>query len=61
MPQPASTITRTVDNIVMTMPDQPVPGFQRVTFSNNVGTTTIPEGVGVLPMIGLRCCGVRSA
>ncbi|MFT4844065.1 MAG: hypothetical protein ACJA0V_004490 [Planctomycetota bacterium] len=52
--QPASIITRTVDNMVVTMPNQPVPGFQSVTFSNNVGTTTIAEGVGVLPMIERR-------
>lgn len=54
MPQPASTITRTVDNMVMTMPAQPLPGFQRVTCSNDAGTTTIPEGLGVLAMIERR-------
>jgi hypothetical protein len=52
--QPASTVIRTVSSMVVTTPNQPVPGFQPVTFSNTAGTTTLPEGVGVLPMIEKR-------
>jgi hypothetical protein len=51
---PAPVITRTVDQMVVAVPTQPVPGFQPVTFSNAAGTTTLPEGVGVLPMIEKR-------
>ncbi|MFN3242375.1 MAG: hypothetical protein ACE37K_12775 [Planctomycetota bacterium] len=52
--QNATVITRTVDEIVVSLPDQPEPGFQPVTFSNPVGTTTLEEGVGVLPMLQRR-------
>ncbi|MBZ0150976.1 MAG: hypothetical protein K8J09_05535 [Planctomycetes bacterium] len=52
--QPAAVILRTVDHMVVALPDQPVPGFQPVTFTNSAGTSTIREGVGVLPMMERR-------
>ena len=50
----APVVARTVDQMVVTVPDQPVPGFQPVVFSNSAGTSILNEGVGVLPMIEKR-------
>ena len=50
----ATTVVRTVSQMIVTVPNQPVPGFQPVVFSNSAGTTELPEGVGVLPMIEKR-------
>jgi hypothetical protein len=52
--QTATTILRTVHQMVVTVPDQPVPGYQPVVFSNLAGTTRLNEGIGVLPMIEKR-------
>jgi hypothetical protein len=52
--QPASVVTRTVDRMVVTGPNQPVPGFQTVTISNTAGTSTLVEGVAVLPLLEKR-------
>jgi hypothetical protein len=52
--QPASVVGRTVDQMVVSVPLQPVPGFQSVTFTNTVGASILTEGVGVLPMIEKR-------
>ena len=52
--QPALVIARTVDQMQVSVPIQPVPGFQPVTFSNIAGASTMNEGVGVLPMIEKR-------
>lgn len=52
--QPATVLARTFDRIHVTVPDQPVPGFQPVAFTNSAGTTILAEGVGVLPMIEKR-------
>ena len=52
--QSTSVGARTADTIMVTMPNQPVPGLQPVEITNNLGTTTLNEGVGVLPMLELR-------
>jgi hypothetical protein len=52
--QTASVGARTVDTVLVTMPDQPVPGLQSVQVTNGLGTTTLNEGVAVLPMLELR-------
>lgn len=50
----ATNVVRTVDKMVIAMPTQPVPGYQPVTFTNAAGTSTLPEGVGVLPLVEKR-------
>ncbi|MFK7740229.1 MAG: hypothetical protein AB8H80_07885 [Planctomycetota bacterium] len=50
----ATTVSRTADEMVVTVPNQSVPGFQPVLFSNSAGSTLLAEGVGVLPMIQRR-------
>jgi hypothetical protein len=50
----AAVGTRTVDRVLVTLPDQPVPGFQQVWLDNDLGPTVLNEGVGVLPMFELR-------
>ena len=52
--QIASVIARSNTEILVSTPDQPEPGFQEVTFSNTAGTSTLAEGVGVLPMLQRR-------
>lgn len=52
--QVAPVISRTSHQMLVAVPDQPVPGFQPVTFTNVAGTSTMNEGVGVLPMIEKR-------
>ncbi|HEU4417374.1 MAG TPA: IPT/TIG domain-containing protein [Planctomycetota bacterium] len=52
--QNATVNGRTADTVLITMPGQPVPGLQPVQVTNNLGTTTLNEGVGVLPMLELR-------
>ncbi|MBL8751992.1 MAG: hypothetical protein JNK15_01720 [Planctomycetes bacterium] len=52
--QTAPVIARTVDQMLVSVPNQPVPGFQPVVFSNTAGSTVLPEGVGVLPMVEKR-------
>jgi hypothetical protein len=52
--QTASVGGRTADTVLVTMPFQPVPGLQPVQLTNGLGTTTLNEGVGVLPMLELR-------
>lgn len=52
--QNAPVSGRTADTVLVTMPVQPVPGLQPVQITNNLGTTTLNEGVGVLPMLELR-------
>jgi hypothetical protein len=48
---PALTGARTNATIQTTLPAQPRPGYQAVTVQNGNGTTTLPKGIGVLPMI----------
>jgi hypothetical protein len=52
--QVAPVIARTVDQMVVSGPALPVPGFQPVTFTNGAGTSTMNEGVGVLPLLEKR-------
>jgi hypothetical protein len=52
--QPAAVGGRTVDEILVTLPDQPVPGFQPVVVTNGLGSTILTEGVGVLPLLENR-------
>jgi len=52
--QLAGTILRTAHQMVVSVPDQPVPGYQPVVFTNTAGTTRLNEGIGVLPMIEKR-------
>lgn len=52
--QPATVGPRTLDRITVTLPPQPVPGFQPIQVTNNLGITRINEGVGVLPMFERR-------
>ena len=52
--QNATVSGRTADTVMVTAPVQPVPGLQPVQITNNLGTTTLHEGVGVLPMLELR-------
>ncbi|HEX6810465.1 MAG TPA: hypothetical protein VF384_02475 [Planctomycetota bacterium] len=46
--------SRSADTVVVTKVNQPVPGLQRVEITNNLGTTALEEGIGVLPMLELR-------
>lgn len=45
---------RTVSTIQATLPAQPVPGFQPVVVTNNLGATVLNQGIGVLPLLELR-------
>ena len=53
--QTASVGVREVDRMSVTLPVQPVPGYQRVLVSNTMGDTVLTSGVGVLPMLELLC------
>jgi hypothetical protein len=50
----APVLARTASQVQITVPPQPVPGYQTVTFANSSGTTRLEAGVGVLPMIDTR-------
>ena len=50
----ASVLLRTASQMQVTVPAQPVPGYQPVTFTNSAGTTKLDSGIGVLPMIDTR-------
>lgn len=49
--QTAVVGTRTKHAITTTLPIQPAPGWQPVEVSNSSGTTILPQGIGVLPMV----------
>lgn len=49
--QPAPVGGRTVHETFVTLPTQLTPGFQPVVLTNELGTTRLEEGVGVLPML----------
>jgi hypothetical protein len=51
---PAGVVARTVDQMVITPPPLTVPGFQPVVTTNSAGSSVLPEGVGVLPMLEQR-------
>ena len=51
--QSATIGTRSNAVITTTLPNQPVPGWQPVEVANSLGTSTLPEGIGILPMIDL--------
>ncbi|MCC6783408.1 MAG: hypothetical protein IT457_11250 [Planctomycetes bacterium] len=53
--QPATVGVRANSQLQITMPDQPVPGYQPVLVTSVFGNTILTEGVGVLPMIELLC------
>jgi IPT/TIG domain-containing protein len=42
---------RTNATMQTTLPQQPVPGYQPVTVQNSYGSSTLPTGIGVLPLI----------
>lgn len=50
----APFVSRSVSQVQVTVPPQPIPGYQTVTFANSSGTTRLEAGVGVLPMIDTR-------
>ena len=50
----ASVVSRSASQVRVTVPAQPVPGYQAVTFTNSTGSTRLEVGVGVLPMIDTR-------
>jgi hypothetical protein len=45
---------RTADQMLVTLPDQPAPGFQPVVVTNSLGATVLNQGVGVLPLLERR-------
>ena len=48
--QSATVLSRTHDQITVRVPDQSVPGFRPVTVKGGSGETTLPQGLGILPM-----------
>ena len=51
---PATVLSRTRDRIRATMPAQKAPGWQPVTVTAGGATSTLPAGIGVLPMMELE-------
>ena len=51
--QVAAVTTRTRDQVQATLPLQPEPGWQAVELNAGGVTTTLPRGLGVLPMLDL--------
>ncbi|MFO1050906.1 MAG: hypothetical protein U1F36_01670 [Planctomycetota bacterium] len=52
---PATPGPRLVDSFQVTLPDQPVPGYQPVVLTSPLGNSILSEGIGVLPMVELSC------
>ena len=50
----AGVLSRTASQLQVTVPAQPVPGYQPVTFTNSAGTTKLDSGIGVMPMVETR-------
>jgi hypothetical protein len=49
--QTAPLLVRSNDKLTTTLPIQTAPGWRPIVASNSLGTTTLPRGVGVLPML----------
>jgi hypothetical protein len=49
--RPAVLLARSNDRLTTTLPEQPEPGWRAVEASSSLGTTTLPRGIGVLPML----------
>lgn len=49
--QPATILGRAPDKITLQLPNQSAPGFRPVTVTTTGGATTLPQGLGVLPLI----------
>lgn len=52
--QPVTNVVRTVDQMTVNIPAQQVPGPKSVAFTNNVGSTTLVDGLVVLPVVEKR-------
>jgi IPT/TIG domain len=52
--QTATILTRTKDKITARLPNQPAPGWRAAELRSTVGTTTLPRGVGALPLLEAR-------
>ena len=52
--QKAAIVSRSRETITTVLPLQPAPGWQPVTVQNNLGTTVLPRGLAVLPLIETR-------
>lgn len=52
--QTATVLTRTSSRLTTVVPAQPAPGKQAAAASNALGTTVLPDGLTVLPMIGFE-------
>lgn len=50
----ASVVSRTASQAQVTVPPQPIPGYQPVTFTTSAGQTKLDSGVGVMPMVETR-------
>ncbi|MCC6783069.1 MAG: hypothetical protein IT457_09515 [Planctomycetes bacterium] len=51
--RPAPTGARTRATIQTTLPNSPPPGYQPVVVNNLLGTSTLPKGIGILPLLEL--------
>lgn len=51
----ATVQTRSIDNLTVTLPAQPEPGFQPVEITNGLGTTRVDGGIGILPILDTVC------
>ena len=51
---PATVNSRARDQLVVTLGKPTVPGWQSVVVSNGGGTSTLPKGIGILPMLDIE-------
>jgi hypothetical protein len=58
--QAAPLLTRTNDMLTTTLPIQPSPGWKPVVVDNPLGTSTLPEGIGVLPLLEFPAAPARN-
>lgn len=52
--QTATILTRTKDKITARLPIQPAPGWRAAALRSTAGATTLPRGVGALPLLEAR-------
>ncbi len=49
--QPATILSSTADKITVRVPNQNETGFRPVTVKSNTAETTLPQGLGILPLV----------
>jgi hypothetical protein len=52
--QPAAVRSRAPATLTVALPDQPVPGWQPVVVTGQLGSAALPTGIGILPMLELE-------